>query len=432
VLSSIEKERQHICARRVAEQRADFRQLVGCAHEMEIGAPVRPIQSVDARDGSIEFEPSRLNHPLPHRVLAAEKVQRQPALAPLCLQHIVSFRLRRDVHFMLRPDARRLDPREEHFWMPGPRAGFDLFLRHLEPAKRVDQDVRPVLYVHGATFPSALSVAHRFDGRSWRDALCEAGFDVWALDFYGYGYSARYAEMSEPPDANPPLLRAQDASTQVEAAVCFILDHHGLPNLSIISHSWGSIPTCLMAGEHPTLVERIVLFAPIARRHPRRYEKPPSAPAWRFVSLEDQWTRFVEDQPRNEPPVLSKLHFEEWGERYLDSDEDSRTRSPASVKIPTGPFTDIMHAWHGELAYEIGLRHHRSKKNKTDDGHTLNHIRGRDLIAFCAAIVVPMRPFLARKGHPPEIVNRMYDAWMKSMILQATLWTQPYMREGDF
>jgi len=85
-----------------------------------------------------------------------------------------------------------------------------------------------------------------------------------------------------------------------------------------------------------------------------------------------------------------------------------------------------------DYQYEIGLRHHRSKKNKTDGAHTLGHIRGRDLLAFVAAIVVPMRAFLARKGHPPEIVNRMYDAWWKSMILQATLWTQPYMREGDF
>jgi hypothetical protein len=43
-----------------------------------------------------------------------------------------------------------------------------------------------------------------------------------------------------------------------------------------------------------------------------------------------------------------------------------------------------------------------------------------------------MKPYLARKGHSPEVVNRMYDAWWKSMILQATLWAQPYIREGDF
>jgi hypothetical protein len=85
-----------------------------------------------------------------------------------------------------------------------------------------------------------------------------------------------------------------------------------------------------------------------------------------------------------------------------------------------------------DYQYEIGLRHHRSKKNKTDDGHTAGHIRARDLIAFSAATVVPLKPYLAKKGHPAEVVNRMYDAWWKSMILQVTLWTQPYIREGDF
>jgi Protoglobin len=85
-----------------------------------------------------------------------------------------------------------------------------------------------------------------------------------------------------------------------------------------------------------------------------------------------------------------------------------------------------------DYQYEIGLRHHRTKKNQTDQGHTLGHIRARDLLAFSASIVVPMKPFLARKGHPAEVVNRMYDAWWKAMILQATLWSQPYVREGDF
>ena len=47
--------------------------------------------------------------------------------------------------------------------------------------------------------------------------------------------------------------------------------------------------------------------------------------------------------------------LEEWGERYLDSDPASRTREPAAVRIPTGPFTDILHAWHGDLAYDPGL-----------------------------------------------------------------------------
>jgi hypothetical protein len=85
-----------------------------------------------------------------------------------------------------------------------------------------------------------------------------------------------------------------------------------------------------------------------------------------------------------------------------------------------------------DYQYEIGLRHHRSKKNQTDQGHAADHIRARDLIAFSAAIVAPMKTFLGRKGHPPEIVDRMWEAWWKITILSTTLWSQPYIPEKDF
>jgi pimeloyl-ACP methyl ester carboxylesterase len=245
-----------------------------------------------------------------------------------------------------------LDPREQHFRIPGPRPGLELFLRRLEP---VQERAHPVLYVHGGTFPSALSIAHRFDGYSWRDALSEAGFDVWGLDFHGFGSSDRYPEMNEPPDANAPLCRAADAAGQLAAAAPIILARSGRPRLSLIAHSWGTLPTGLFAGTHSDLVDRLVLFGPIARRAPTGDQKPPAAPAWRIVTLADQWARFIEDVPADEPAVLSCTHFEEWGERYLDSDPGSRSRDPVGVKVPTGPFNDIRHAWHGEFPYDPGL-----------------------------------------------------------------------------
>ena len=185
---------------------------------------------------------------------------------------------------MLHRNVQKLDSREQHYWIESPRQGMQLFLRYLPPLPRQTGEVRPVLYVHGATFPSALSIAHRFDGYSWRDALCDAGFDVWGFDFHGYGSADRYSAMNEPPQANPPLCRAQDASEQLEAVIRFILSRHDLSSLSIISHSWGSMPAGLFAGRYPTMVDRMVLFGAIARRPPRRYEKAPTAPAWRIVS----------------------------------------------------------------------------------------------------------------------------------------------------
>jgi len=248
--------------------------------------------------------------------------------------------------------ASKLDPHEQHFRIPGPRSGLQLFLRRLEP---VQGRAHPVLYVHGGTFPSALSIAHRFDGYSWRDALCEAGFDVWGLDFYGFGSSDGLPEMDQPPEANPSLCRTVDATAQLAAVVPFILAQSGRSRLALIAHSWGTLPAGRFAGAYPDLVDRLVLFGPIARRTPPGPEPLPAAPAWRIVTLADQWSRFVEDVPADEPPVLSRTHFDDWGERYLDSDPRSRTRDPIGVKVPTGPFNDIAHAWRGEFPYDPAL-----------------------------------------------------------------------------
>jgi pimeloyl-ACP methyl ester carboxylesterase len=246
----------------------------------------------------------------------------------------------------------KLDPREEHFRIPGPLEGRSLFLRFLPAGNPAGGLRRAVLYVHGATFPSALSIAHRFDGRSWRDALCDAGFDVWGLDFYGFGHADRYPEMDRPEADSRPLCVAADAAQQLEAAIRFILGHQNIDKISLITHSWGSMPACRFAGAHAALIDRLVLFAPIARREPRRYEAPAPLPGWRIVTLEDQWNRFVEDVPAREPPVLSRAHFDDWGQRYLDSDPASRSRDPAGVKTPLGPFSEIIKAWHGQLAYD--------------------------------------------------------------------------------
>lgn len=245
-----------------------------------------------------------------------------------------------------------LDPREEHFLFPGPLDGLPLFLRHLPAPVTGFSPRRAVLYIHGATFPSALSIAHRFDGRSWRDALCEAGFDVWGLDFYGYGHSGRYPAMEQAAAANPPLGTTEDAVRQIEAAARFILGRSGLDRLSLIAHSWGSMPAGRFAGSHPELIDRFVLFGPIAQRQPSGNAPSPNLPAWRSISLDDQWRRFVEDVPAGAEPVLSRRHFDDWGERYLDSDPQARSHEPASVRTPAGPMADIGKAWQGRLPYD--------------------------------------------------------------------------------
>src|SRR5579871_5816889 len=219
--------------------------------------------------------------------------------------------------------------REQLFRTASCRDGLSLSLRYLRSAVTPSRGV--ALFVHGATFPSALSIMHPFDGHSWADALSTDGFDVWGFDFHGYGGSDAYPQMSEPPEEHDPLCTAEDASEQLECAVRFVLGHHGVTRISLVAHSWGTIVACRFAGCFPSLIDRLVLFGPIAQRSG---SEVPHYPAWRLVSLKDQWERFTAEVPVGQSAVLSRQHFAGWGERYLDGDSASRSRMPASVKTP--------------------------------------------------------------------------------------------------
>src|SRR5207244_5289169 len=84
------------------------------------------------------------------------------------------------------------------------------FLRHLAPTRTGPGTGKPpVLIIHGSTLPSGTSAAFRINGVSWMDDLAARGFDVWALDFLGYGGSDRYPAMNRPA-AGAPLGRSPD------------------------------------------------------------------------------------------------------------------------------------------------------------------------------------------------------------------------------
>lgn len=85
-----------------------------------------------------------------------------------------------------------------------------------------------------------------------------------------------------------------------------------------------------------------------------------------------------------------------------------------------------------DYQYEIGLRHHRTKKNRTDGVDAIEHIPARYLVAFIYPITATIESFLGRKGHSREDVGKMHQAWFKAVTLSVTLWLHPYIKEGDF
>jgi hypothetical protein len=81
---------------------------------------------------------------------------------------------------------------------------------------------------------------------------------------------------------------------------------------------------------------------------------------------------------------------------------------------------------------EIGLRHHRSGKNRTDGARAADHIPLRYVLALLAPITTTLKPFLAGGGAAPDEVEAMHQAWVKAVLLQVILWSHPYVRDGDF
>ena len=82
--------------------------------------------------------------------------------------------------------------------------------------------------------------------------------------------------------------------------------------------------------------------------------------------------------------------------------------------------------------YEIGLRHHSSKKNRTDNVHAVPIIHLHYIFALIIPITTTLRPFLEKAGHSRDDVDHMQDAWRKSVLMQVILWSQPYIKEGEF
>lgn len=198
---------------------------------------------------------------------------------------------------------------------------------------------QPVLYIHGATFPIALSVGHRFDGYSWADSLNAAGFDVWGLDFAGYGAS------------RGEHLPTVPASEQIASAVTAILSETSYAQIVIIAHSWGSIPIGMFSTACSDKIKALILFGPIAQR---RGTADATLEGWKLITADDQYRRFVEDVPAGESQVLSRVHFDGWAPKWLATDPSNAERNPPSVRVPCHAYNDLAAAWGGHLGYDPG------------------------------------------------------------------------------
>lgn len=85
-----------------------------------------------------------------------------------------------------------------------------------------------------------------------------------------------------------------------------------------------------------------------------------------------------------------------------------------------------------DYQYEIGVRHHRTGKNRTDKADSVAQVNSRYIPAFIVPISLTIEPFLSQTGASADDVKKMMVAWNKSVTLQATLWSYPYIKQGEF
>lgn len=233
---------------------------------------------------------------------------------------------------------------------PSNIAGLNLFLRHVAPT--ASRRGPPVLILQGATFPSANAAGWKIDGRSWMDELAAAGYDVYALDFLGYGESDRYPEMASPDAAGAPLGDVPSMVMQVDAAVTEILQLQGGRSIDLIAHSGGTFVAGRYAETHPQRVARLVLFGAPA---PYEKSKERSAVTTRYadVSREEELESF---EPKvRDTRQLDPVMFDAWAKAYLATDPQSSSRTPPAVRVPAGFFASFAAMNRsGSLPYDPG------------------------------------------------------------------------------
>ncbi len=204
---------------------------------------------------------------------------------------------------------------------------------------RLRADGACVLYVHGATFPTAMSVAWRIDGVSWLDQLQQADIDAWSFDFTGYGDSDRPVCFAQPASAHPAFGRCASAAAQVIAVLRHIRAQRPAVPIHLIAHSWGCLPAQQAAIDRPDLIARLILFGPPVVRDGSALNE--AASAWTLVTAADQRPRHRSGLPVNAATPVRNAEVERWCAAYLRTDRSSGERAPSSVKVPSGPMQDI-------------------------------------------------------------------------------------------
>ena len=162
------------------------------------------------------------------------------------------------------PPANAKEPKLEtsDAMIPSGDAGIQLFVRNKHLAGRESSSDKILLFVHGATYPAETAFDLPIEGISMMDLIAMRGYDVYLVDVRGYGRSTRPPEMSQPPEANKPIVSTKVAAHDLGAAVDYILHKRKVSKINLMGWSWGTSIAGSYTSEHNDKIEKLVLYAP--------------------------------------------------------------------------------------------------------------------------------------------------------------------------
>ena len=226
--------------------------------------------------------------------------------------------------------------------------GLSIAMIHKAPPVRSNEYA--VLFLHGASFPAALSFGFRMNNYSWIDNLVENGYDVFALDFLGYGHSDRYPSMEVNVSSGKPVGNALDVYKDVHKAIELILQRTGKTQVYLIGHSWGGSVAALYAGKFPDKINKLVLFAAITPRNDTSAIEH-IAGSYEMLTPDQRITAMKNGTPIGKVCQLEPDVFTNWGNAWLQSDILAAKFSSGSVRFPSGPLQDIDNMLHNKPYY---------------------------------------------------------------------------------
>jgi pimeloyl-ACP methyl ester carboxylesterase len=248
--------------------------------------------------------------------------------------------------------------------------GIKIFIR--EVRARTPQQARPVLLIQCARVPGVASFDLPVPGGSLAADLANAGYVAYIMDARGYGSSTRPPEMSQPWDANPPLVRSNLVVRDINAAVAFILRRDRVSQVSILGWATGASWAGYYATLFPNKVGHLVLHNSLYGadtpnplighgsdledpQHPDRFNSK-AVGAWRCNTANSTlagWDKNIPVADKNlwRDPAVAQAYVK----AAISSDPESRSHNPPCFRSPNGALEDSFYQAAGRQLWDASF-----------------------------------------------------------------------------